>query len=901
MQVSVTTWPLAGREAELRAFDRAWADSRRRGAVLFGPAGVGKTRLAEEFQARSVGGRWKGTRISAGSSRDVPLGAMAHLLPDGGDLTDAVRGYAAVARELAGPQHNRRWVVLVDDLHLLDTASTVLLQYLLSTGVIRLIATVRTGEPFGDAVDALAQGDAILRIDLAAFTPDQTEAVLRGALGAPVDRQALRAFADSSLGNALYLRELVHSALEAGTLRHDGEIWTLTQDTPPVPPVLSDLISARLAPVARPGRTALELLALCQPVPLADLQELAGPEALADLDEAGLTRVHQDGQRTTMSLAHPLYGDVLRDGLSPQRRRRLLLQHVEQIRAHGGRRRSDAVQLATVQLAATGTADPELLVRGALVARHAHDYRQVDELLRALPDAHRTAATCLMNGEALMNLARWQHADTLMAEAEKRAVGEQERVTAVLARTANLFWAAARTEQAIEVNEAAMEQVAEPANLRLLRLDKGAMLAASGRPAEGAELLADVEAEPPEHDGGRPPSQTAVWEVAAFSRTTALACGGRTDEALEWGWRAYATHQRLAARDRASRTAYSQLNPLLFAMADAGQLASARETSERAMADLVAADVTLPRIWMAWFRARVEWLAGDAASARRWYAEAVAQARTHRFLPPLRQAWAGLGASAALLGDLEAAQSAVEQMRGCPSMGFAAGEESLAEAWLLAGQGRPQEARSVLAEGAARARRTGHRTSELLLLLDIARLGGAAEVTGRLAELEELCDGPFAAARVRLAVALAQEDPAALQAVAEQLEALGAFLLAAEAASTAAALWLRTDRTRQATAAAHRAQACAAHCPGARTPLLTPASSAPASRTLTKREHQVALLAAAGTTSKDIAEALHLSVRTVDNHLQHVYAKLGITHRGHLARSLGALPPARKPSRRAGG
>jgi DNA-binding CsgD family transcriptional regulator len=253
------------------------------------------------------------------------------------------------------------------------------------------------------------------------------------------------------------------------------------------------------------------------------------------------------------------------------------------------------------------------------------------------------------------------------------------------------------------------------------------------------------------------------------------------------------------------------------------------------------------------------------------------------------------------MGDLETAQNAVEQMRGCPSMGFAAGEESLAEAWLLVGRGRPQEARAVLAQGAGQARRTAHRTSELLLLTDIARLGGAAEVTDRLAELEGLCDGPFAAARARLAAALAQEDPGALQAVAEKLEALGAFLLAAEAASTAAALWLRTDRTRQATAASHQAQACAARCPGARTPLLTPASSAPVSKTLTKREHQVALLAAAGTTSKDIAEALHLSVRTVDNHLQHVYAKLGITHRGHLARSLGALPPASKPARGARG
>nr|WSX77900.1 LuxR C-terminal-related transcriptional regulator [Streptomyces sp. NBC_00899] len=893
-----TAWPLVGRDAELAAFDRAWEDPRCRGAVLFGPAGVGKTRLAEEFQARAVGGRWKGIRTAGGSSRNVPLGALAHLLPGGADLTDPVRGFAAVARDLAGPRRNRRWVVLVDDLHLLDTASTVLLQYLLDAGVIRLIATVRTGEPFGDAVDALAQGDAVLRTDLAPFDAEQMDAVLRGVLGGPVDRRALRAFFAWSLGNALYLRELVHAALEAGTLTHDGEIWTLTRDAPPVPAVLAELISARLAAVTGPARTVLELLALCQPVALADAQAVSGLDTLIGLDESGLTRVHQDGRRTTVSLAHPLYGEVVRDGLPEPRRRDLLLRHIERVQAHGGRRRSDAAQLAALHLAATGTADPELLVRAAMVGRHAHDYRQVDALLSALPDSHRTSSTCLMNGEALMNLARWQQADALMAEAESRAGSEQERVTAVLVRTSNLFWAAARTEQALDVNDRALAQVGDPASLRLLRLNKGAMLAASGRPAEGVELLADVEDDAGAPQDAAPSPQSGVWEVAAFGRTAALCCVGRVEEAVEWGWRAHAAHRRLAERGQAARTPYSQLNPLVFALADAGQLDLARETSEGALADMVTEGVTLPGIWMTCFRGRLEWLAGDVAAARRWYAEAVAQARTHRFLPPLRQAWAGLGASAALLGDVDAAEAAVAELRNCPVMGFAAGEEGLAEAWLLAARGRLAEARTVLAASARDARRTGHRTSELLLLTDVVRMGGTEQPAGRLADLGRLCDGPFTAARVRFATGLAVDDPAALQEVSDELAGLGAHLLAAEAASAAAAGWRSTGHRRRATAAAHRAQAYTARCPGVRTPLLATSRSAPAARSLTAREHEVARLAAAGTTSKDIAEALHLSVRTVDNHLQHVYAKLGLTTRRQLAAALGVPAPPHEPSHR---
>ena len=52
---------------------------------------------------------------------------------------------------------------------------------------------------------------------------------------------------------------------------------------------------------------------------------------------------------------------------------------------------------------------------------------------------------------------------------------------------------------------------------------------------------------------------------------------------------------------------------------------------------------------------------------------------------------------------------------------------------------------------------------------------------------------------------------------------------------------------------------------------------------LTKREREVAVLAASGITSKDIAERLFVSVRTVDNHLGRVYDKLGIASRAELA------------------
>ena len=62
--------------------------------------------------------------------------------------------------------------------------------------------------------------------------------------------------------------------------------------------------------------------------------------------------------------------------------------------------------------------------------------------------------------------------------------------------------------------------------------------------------------------------------------------------------------------------------------------------------------------------------------------------------------------------------------------------------------------------------------------------------------------------------------------------------------------------------------------------------AAPESAELTPREREIALLAAAGASSRQIAGRLVISVRTVDNHLQSAYRKLGVSRREDLARVL---------------
>lgn len=167
---------------------------------------------------------------------------------------------------------------------------------------------------------------------------------------------------------------------------------------------------------------------------------------------------------------------------------------------------------------------------------------------------------------------------------------------------------------------------------------------------------------------------------------------------------------------------------------------------------------------------------------------------------------------------------------------------------------------------------------------DAARYGAAQLVLTPMQEALAHVNGPLAWCYADHAVALAGHEPAALDEVGRRFEGLGTLQFAAEAAAEAALGHAGHGDVRAARASGQRSAGYRAACEGAVSPWLTGALSA---IPLTRRERQIAALAAQGHTDLAIAGLLHISTRTVQTHLAHVCAKLGINRRADLASQLG--------------
>ncbi|MBB5874673.1 ATP/maltotriose-dependent transcriptional regulator MalT, partial [Allocatelliglobosispora scoriae] len=217
-----------------------------------------------------------------------------------------------------------------------------------------------------------------------------------------------------------------------------------------------------------------------------------------------------------------------------------------------------------------------------------------------------------------------------------------------------------------------------------------------------------------------------------------------------------------------------------------------------------------------------------------------------------------------------------------------------ARGWMLTGQGRLADARHTLLSAAQESLRRGRCAEAVALLHDGVRIGDLEGCGRELVAAAARVDGGLASARAAHARAALRRDPAALAAVGEILDGYGMRLLAAECLIAAAVQHRADGGQRAATGLLARAAAIVERCEGARTPgLLADTGHVP----LSEREREIATLVTGGRSSREIAAALFLSVRTVNNHLQNIYGKLGVNSRGELSALLGGGARAREDGR----
>lgn len=846
------------------------------GVVLAGAPGVGKTRLAVE--CLRLGERVGFVTAMAGATRaaaSIPFGAVAPLVPSAHIVGDRRMDVLQQIRDaLLARAGDRPLLVAIDDAHLLDDASAALFHQLAGTGSAFIVATLRSGEPAPDPVVALWKDGLAERIDLHPLVEEQIGQVLAAVLGGPADGGTVRKLFQRTRGNVLFLRELVLGGLEAGSLRDDRGVWRLVGDVPPSAR-LREIIEARLAGLGQAERRALEIVALGEPIAASLLQRLVPPAAMEAVERKGLLEIRLDGRRSEARLGHPLYGEVLRAHLPETAARSIRRALADVVETAGARRGEDPLRVAVWRLEGGGSIRPDLVLTAARRARLAFDLPLAGRLARLALEAGGGARAARLLGEILSLEGRYADAESLLASVPLDAEDPGERALVAMGRSFNLFWGAGRREEAEDVASEAEAAVSGTPYRDEVAAERAAYALFSGAPTEALAIALPILDDP----GSTPRARAR----AAFAAVPALAVMGRTAEAV-----ALADAGLAAARDIGKGLAAAFFEVLLLAcralaLSEAGELAEAEAAAEEGYERALASYSSGSQAVSAWSVGRAALLRGRVATAARWFREGAAIDGELGLQG--RQQWslADLALAAAWAADVPGAEAALADLDSVPVTPdrFLVTERERARAWTDAARGDVRVATERLEGAATAAAETGQTAMEAAALHDLARLGEGARAASGMADL--VGDGRLMDARRAHCSAAATDDPVGLEDAADRFERLGALLFAAEAAAAAAAAHRRRGDGRRATAAERRSRELAARCEGARTPALALGAGV---ASLTAREREIAELAAAGVSSRDIAGRLFLSVRTVDNHLQQAYRKLGVMARGELAAAL---------------
>ena len=847
------------------------------GAVLIGDPGVGKTALAAAVadRCREVGQTvvWM---VATEAGRGMPFGALAPLMP--GDVTAlhpalvpslVGRRLAELAGAAAEPSRTLPLLV-VDDAHLLDEASAACVLGLVTNRSARVLVTVRSGVPLPDAVTSLWKDRFCERVDLAPLGRPESRTLIADRLGGDVAGATVELLWRHTRGNPMFLTELVRFGRNEGRFTFDGGLWSWKGGLD-VPPRLAELLRRRFDGLSDDGHDALGAISMCEPIRFDSLVAISSDQAVADLEHRRLVATVDEGT-VWLRFSHPLLAAIAGRSVTRARRHRLAQRLLAVCDW------ADDVRRASWQLDSGEPPDVALLLRAAGAVLLTDPSLTVRFARRALdhdPGPH--AAISL--ADALAELGRPADARSMLAEAKGRIRNDDERVLVWLSDVSLTTWS--DRQPAAALSDLRMLRAELPERLNE-EIDSCVALLSlfAGRTAEALTRAEDVLDRRPRH-------RSAVR--ASITRIAALALAGRSREAVRLGERLLAVVDANPVNPYGMGMAHVA-NALahLCHWVDATPPVTSPESGRWPVppdAGGTAVDRSPDDESRAWplLEGVHRHMAGDLAGAEVYLREALVHQRTGEGLFRSEVA-AGLIIVLADLGRVDEADAILAEVPP-DAVAVIPGLSEWAEAAIAAGRGRLALAADLAESSAREAGGAGAIVPGLWALTDVARYGAPKRAAAYLDELDELgwrLDEPLVAARAAGIRARADGRPGALLDAAETHATIGLLGGALELAELAVD-GLGTDVSGVRARAGQLAQKLRDRLG------LAPTPAVPAA-VLTRRELEVAHLAAQGMTDREIADLLVVSVRTVESHLAAAYRKLGITSRRELRDALAPLP-----------